>query len=82
MPIKCQVAYQESALQNLTAAIFASSLLRNGSIVDCGAHVGGESCFYAQLDPQRTVAERGRTLSHLASHGLARRTPAVCPATL
>ena len=49
----------EPRFQATIAAIFALSNscggLRNGSIVDSGAHVGGESCLYADYAPDRIV---------------------------
>lgn len=54
--MKCSVSYHEPLLLKLVAAIFAADgLLPDGAVVDCGAHQGGESCFYAQLDPRRIV---------------------------
>ena len=52
---RCKVSAWEPQLQRLVKAIFAEGLLRNGSIVDSGAHLGGESCFFAELDSARTV---------------------------
>ena len=49
----------EPYFQATIAAIFAlpSSCggLHNGSVVDSGAHVGGESCLYADYAPERIV---------------------------
>jgi FkbM family methyltransferase len=49
----------EPRFQRTIAAIFALASscggLRNGSVVDSGAHVGGESCLYAGYAPDRIV---------------------------
>ena len=49
----------EPYFQRTIAAIFALSSscggLHNGSVVDSGAHVGGESCLYADYAPERIV---------------------------
>ena len=52
----CKTTAWEPVLARITASIFADeTLLHRGSIVDCGANSGGESCFYADLDSTRTV---------------------------
>lgn len=53
--LRCSVSRHEKRLQALTKALFQSKILLPGSIVDSGAHKGGESCFYADLDPTRPV---------------------------
>ena len=35
--------------------MLASPMVLQGSIVDCGAHTGGESCLYATTQPNRLV---------------------------
>mmetsp|Transcript_3038 Transcript_3038/g.8470 ORF Transcript_3038/g.8470 Transcript_3038/m.8470 type:complete len:264 (+) Transcript_3038:29-820(+) len=55
MPGPCLVASNEKLFRKVVATIFAEGLLLNGSIVDCGAHRGGDSCYYADLDPTRIV---------------------------
>ena len=45
----------EPLLRMLVGVIFAEGMLLNGSVVDCGAHTGAESCYYAELDRSRTV---------------------------
>ena len=48
----------EPRFQATVAAMFALSSscgILNGSVVDSGAHVGGESCLYADYAPERIV---------------------------
>ena len=57
---RCQgTSPYEPSFQATIAAIFALSSscggLHNGSVVDSGAHVGGESCLYADYAPERIV---------------------------
>ncbi len=51
----CARSPHEPLFARLVAVIFAEGMLRNGSVVDCGAHQGGESCLYADLAPDRIV---------------------------
>ena len=52
----CVTSPHEPILVRLTRVIFTTSgLLLPGSVVDCGAHSGGEACLYATLAPERTV---------------------------
>lgn len=46
----------EPILRNLIKhAVFEGGMLNDGSVIDCGCHLGFESCFYANLDPSRIV---------------------------
>ena len=51
----CDLSMHEYHFATLLVTVFQSALLLNGSIVDSGAHFGGESCFFADLAPERTV---------------------------
>lgn len=52
----CPISKHEPVFAHLIAGILTSgALLLPGSIVDCGAHWGGESCMYASLQPDRIV---------------------------
>lgn len=51
----CDTSIHERKFSALLVAIFQSALLLNGSVVDTGAHWGGESCLFADLAPQRIV---------------------------
>lgn len=63
--IPCRTAGWEKNFSRLTASLFADhALLRDGSIVDCGANTGGESCLYATLDPTRLVHAIEPLLEH------------------
>ena len=53
--LSCAVSRHEKRLLALTKALFESKILLSGSVVDSGAHKGGEACFYADLDPARPV---------------------------
>ena len=62
MTINCRgISPYEPRFQATIAAIFALAEscggLRNGSVVDSGAHVGGEACMYADYAPNRIVYE-------------------------
>ena len=64
----------EALFRSLVATMFLQGMLHNGSIVDCGAHHGTESCYYAQLQPNRTVRllhGRSPSQTHNESQGLA-----------
>jgi len=55
-PLKgCKTSMHEPLFAQLVTKVLVSGLLSSGSIVDCGAHVGGESCLYATTAPNRTV---------------------------
>ena len=54
-PASCVLNPQESLFSFLISEIIVSGMLSPGSIVDCGAHKGGEACLYASLAPARTV---------------------------
>jgi len=45
----------EPTFTRLIASLFRDGQISNGSIIDCGAHKGGESCAYADLDERRKV---------------------------
>ena len=51
----CATSLHEPLLQQLVQVIFNTGMLQNGSVVDCGAHKGGEACYFAELDPMRVV---------------------------
>ena len=53
--LRCATSRHEKRLLAITKALFASKILLPGSVVDGGAHKGGESCYYADLDPTRPV---------------------------
>ena len=50
----CRVAPYEPLLRLFIARLFVAGL-PVGSMVDAGAHRGGESCFFSDLAPERTV---------------------------
>ena len=54
-PASCALNPHESLFSFLISEIIVSGMLSPGSIVDCGAHSGGEACLYASLAPARTV---------------------------
>ena len=54
-PASCALNPHESLFSFLISEIIVSGMLSPGSIVDCGAHKGGEACLYASLAPARTV---------------------------
>lgn len=54
-PASCALTGWESLFAWLISEIIVSGMLSPGSIVDCGAHQGGEACLYASLAPARTV---------------------------
>ena len=54
-PASCALNPHESLFSFLISEIIVSGMLSRGSIVDCGAHKGGEACLYASLAPARTV---------------------------
>ena len=55
----------EQLLHLLLAGLFSERLVPEGSVIDVGANDGEMACYYASLDPQRTVhameAGRGHT---------------------
>jgi len=56
MPRPCSaVSKHEPRFRSLLVSLFNSSALLQGSVVDTGAHSGGESCFFASLDARRIV---------------------------
>lgn len=54
-PASCGITGHETLFAFLISEIIVSGMLSPGSIVDCGAHQGGEACLYASLAPARTV---------------------------
>ena len=52
----------EQLLHLLLAGLFSERLVPEGSVIDVGANDGEMACYYASLDPQRTVhaMEAGR----------------------
>jgi len=55
-PASCMLSPHERLFSFLISEIIVSGMLSPGSsIVDCGAHKGGEACLYASLAPARTV---------------------------
>ena len=54
-PASCMLSRHEGLFSFLISEIIVSGMLSPGSIVDCGAHSGGEACLYASLAPARTV---------------------------
>ena len=53
--IACKVSSHEPLFIRLVTYLLTANIVGLGSIVDCGAHRGGESCLYAQTAPDRTV---------------------------
>ena len=55
--VRCAVSAHEPLLINILTLLLSPStdVLGPGSIVDCGAHTGGEACLYANTAPNRTV---------------------------
>ena len=45
-PASCVLNPQESLFSFLISEIIVSGMLSRGSIVDCGAHKGGEACLF------------------------------------
>merc|ERR1712176_1023183 len=52
---KCDISPHEPLFSKTIASLFKEGVISNGSVVDCGAHQGGEACFYADLDQKRVV---------------------------
>ena len=52
---RCRTSVHEPLFVRLCADMFASGMLLASSVVDSGAHQGGEACLYAILAPNRTV---------------------------
>ena len=52
---RCATSRDERQFARLVVAMLASPMVLQGSIVDCGAHTGGESCLYATAQPNRLV---------------------------
>ena len=48
-------ALSEAIFHAIVRGLFFEARVPNGSIIDAGAHMGFEACFYAGLAPQRTV---------------------------
>jgi len=48
-------ALSEAIFRAIVGGLFLESRVPNGSVVDAGAHMGFESCFYAAAAPLRTV---------------------------
>jgi FkbM family methyltransferase len=64
----CMLSMWEPVFSRIIASLFADkTLLHQGSVVDCGANAGGESCHYADLDPTRTVHAIEPLLGHHAA---------------
>ena len=55
MAIRCAVSQHEPLLVRLLTHLLSANILGPGSIVDCGAHKGGEACLYARTAPNRSV---------------------------
>ena len=53
--VACKVSSHEPLLIRLVTHLLTANIVGLGSIVDCGAHRGGETCLYAQTAPNRTV---------------------------
>ena len=53
--MRCKTSPHESKFSQLVKAMFEDGLINDGSVVDSGAHHGGESCFYSELDTSRIV---------------------------
>ena len=52
----CPDVLHERVFRRIVAEIFATTgLLRHGSIIDAGANNGQEACYYAALQPNRSV---------------------------
>jgi FkbM family methyltransferase len=51
----CPAPDHEPLLHSLVGGLLLEGLVPNGSAVDAGANSGEESCFYAELQPQRVV---------------------------
>lgn len=64
---RCQTSPYEPRLLALVAALFNGGAIPDGSVVDCGANTGGESCFYADLAPQRLIHAVEPLQAHLDS---------------
>ena len=52
---RCATSRDERQFARLVVGMLASPMVLPGSIVDCGAHTGGESCLYATAQPNRLV---------------------------
>lgn len=53
--VACKISSHEPLLIRLVTHLLTANIVGLGSIVDCGAHRGGETCLYAQTAPNRTV---------------------------
>ena len=48
-------ALSETLFRAIVGGLFLEARVPNGSIIDAGAHMGFESCYYAGMSPLRTV---------------------------
>ena len=48
-------ALSEPLFRAIVGGLLLEARVPNGSIIDAGAHMGFESCYYASMSPRRTV---------------------------